>query len=198
MPNRQSPRSKLPAAGGVPDIWLVSDARNDAELERVLARLPRGSGLVFRHYHLPPDERWSRLTALTRAARRRGHRIVLSGSAREARRWGADGAYGSPARMTRGPAILRLVTAHSLRELAAAHRARADAVLVSPVFPTRSHPGAGTLGPVRFRLLAARALVPVIALGGMTAHRARGMRWRKWAAIQGLEKPPTIPFPLHS
>ena len=30
----------------------------------------------------------------------------------------------------------------------------ADAVLLSPVFPTRSHPGAPVLGPVRFRLLA--------------------------------------------
>lgn len=193
VPNRQPPRSKQ-----LPDIWLISDARNDAVLERVLARLPRGSGLVFRHYHLPPRERRSRFAALRRAVRRRGHRVVLSGSPEQARHWAADGAYGSPARLTRGPATLRLATVHSLRELAAAHRVRADAVFISPVFPTSSHPGARTLGPVRFRLLVARALVPVIALGGMTAHRAQGMGWRKWAAIQGLAKPPTAPFPLHS
>ncbi|MCJ2178628.1 thiamine phosphate synthase [Novosphingobium album (ex Hu et al. 2023)] len=189
VPNRQPP---------LPPIWLVSDARNDAVLERALARLPRGSGLIYRHYHLPPEQRRARFRTLARAARRRGHCVVLSGSAWEAKGWGADGAYGAPSRLVYGPATLRLVTVHSLRELAKAHRARADAVLISPVFPTRSHPGAPVLGPLRFRLLAERARVPAIALGGMTAHRARAFSLRKWAAIQGLAETPTGLFPLHS
>ena len=158
-----------------PDIWLVSDARNDAALERALWRLPRGSGLIFH-----------------------GHTLILSGSAGEARQWGAAGAYGAPARLASGPRTLRLITVHSLRELAQAHRARANAVLISPVFPTRSHPGAPVLGPVRFRLLAARSQVPVIALGGMTLHRARTLGVTKWAAIQGLIERPTGMFSLHS
>ena len=81
--------------------------------------------------------------------------------------------------------MLRLVTAHSLHEIGMAQRLRADAVLLSPVFPTRSHPGTNVLGPVRFRLLARHAQVPVIALGGVNAHRARGLKWKKWAAIDG-------------
>ncbi|MCT2399253.1 thiamine phosphate synthase [Novosphingobium mangrovi (ex Huang et al. 2023)] len=189
VPNRQPP---------LPDIWLVSDARNDAALERILARLPRGSGLIFRHYHLDDKARRARFARLARTARRHGHCVVLSGSAREARRWNAGGAYGAPDRLARGPAMLRLATVHSLHELAKAHHARADAVLISPVFATRSHPGAGTLGPVRFRLLAIRSRVPVIALGGMTAQRARCMGASKWAAIQGLAERPTAMFPLHS
>lgn len=182
MPNRQSPL----APDIWPDIWLVSDARNDAALETALARLPRGSGLVLRHYHLPSAERRARFAVLKRVARRFGHRIVLSGSAREARQWGADGAYGAADRLVRGPATLRLVTVHSLRELAHAHRARAAMAVLSPVFATRSHPGDKTLGPTRFRLLAARSKVPVIALGGMTPHRARTLPARKWAAIQAF------------
>lgn len=182
----------------LPGIWLVTDARNDAALEAALARLPRGSGLIFRHTHLPPAERRARFAALARAARRRGHYVVLAGSARQARRWGADGAYGSPERLARGPALRRLVTVHTWRELAVAHRARADAVLISPVFATRSHPGAPALGPLRFHLLAARARVPVIALGGVTAHRARAFHLRRWAAIDGLAKSPTAAFPIHS
>ena len=71
-------------------------------------------------------------------------------------------------------------------------------MLISPVFPTRSHPGAPVLGPVRFRLLAARSQVPVIALGGMTLHRARTLGVTKWAAIQGLIDRPTGMFSLHS
>ncbi|WP_343868577.1 thiamine phosphate synthase, partial [Caenispirillum bisanense] len=49
----------------------------------------------------------------------------------------------------------------------------ADAALLSPVFPTRSHPGAATLGPWRFSLWAGAARLPVVALGGVTAATAR-------------------------
>jgi thiamine-phosphate pyrophosphorylase len=169
----------------LPDIWLISDARNDAVLERVLARLPRGSGFIYRHYHLAPPERRARFERLARIARARGHWVILSGSLRDARAWGADGSYG------RGGSKKRhLATAHSLREIGVARRAGADAILLSPVFPTRSHPGARVLGPVRFHLLAARAGVPVIALGGMTKRRARRLRTSRWAAIDGIHSRP--------
>jgi thiamine-phosphate pyrophosphorylase len=42
------------------------------------------------------------------------------------------------------------------------------------------------LGAVRFRLLAGQSRLPVIALGGMTPHRADALRWPRWAAIDGL------------
>lgn len=166
----------------LPSLWLISDARNDAVLEAALKRLPRGSGLVFRHYHLPPAERRARFAALRRVARRRGHRVFLAGDAHTARAWGADGSYGPAQALARGPALPRLVTAHSLRELRAP---RADAMMLSPVFATRSHPGAPFLGAVRFRLLARQSRKPVIALGGMTAKRARTLGGG-WAAIDGL------------
>jgi thiamine-phosphate pyrophosphorylase len=58
--------------------------------------------------------------------------------------------------------------------------------MLSPVFATRSHPGAESLGQVRFRLLARFASVPVIALGGMTRRRAAALEALRWAAIDGL------------
>lgn len=168
----------------MPAIWLISDARNDAALDAALDRLPRGSGLIFRHYHLPPAERRARFAALRRRARARGIIVVLAGPMRQARSWGAEGAYGPARMLARGAEGLRLVTVHSLAELARARRA--DAVLLSPVFPTRSHPGSQTLGPLRFRLLAARAAVPVIALGGMGPVAARRLGWPRWAAIDSF------------
>ena len=169
-----------------PSIWLVTDARNDAVLERVLATLPRGSGLVFRHYHLPPAERRARYRELARIARRHGQWVALSGTARQARQWGADAAYASPEALARGPALPRLVTVHGIGELGRAHRARANAVVISPVFATRSHPGGKTLGPIRFRLLSALAKAPVVALGGMTKKRGKSLGSTAWAAIDGL------------
>jgi thiamine-phosphate pyrophosphorylase len=166
----------------LPKVWLVTDARNDAALERSLKRLPRGSGLIFRHYHLDTDARLARFKALRRIARARGHAVVLAGNMAQALNWGADGAYG--AELSRGPRALRLVSVHSLRELRRA--ARADAVLLSPVFPTRSHPGGKVLGTVRWRLIETRATAPVIALGGMNQCRARHLGAGYWAAIDGL------------
>ena len=173
---RQTPGAALP------QLWLISDARNDAGLEDALRALPRGSGFIYRHYHLPPPARRARFDALARLARRYGHMVVLAAEPRLARRWRADASYG-PAMQAAFP---HLATAHSLAELARASRTGAAAILLSPVFPTRSHPGAAALGPVRFRMLAGRVPAPVIALGGMNGHRARAMRWHHWAAIDSL------------
>jgi thiamine-phosphate pyrophosphorylase len=168
----------------LPGVWLVSDARNDAVLEAVLNRLPRGCGLIFRHYHLAPAARRVRFDRLARIARGCGHVVALSGGVRQALAWGADAAYGSAGALARGPAITRLATVHSLRELGRC--VRADAVLLSPVFPTRSHPDGAPLGPLRFRLLARRSRLPVIALGGMNPARAKAVGSSAWAAIDGL------------
>jgi thiamine-phosphate pyrophosphorylase len=61
------------------------------------------------------------------------------------------------------------VAAHSPRAL---HAPYADAALLSPVFPTKSHAHARTLTAVRARLIAQKALLPVLALGGVTARNA--------------------------
>lgn len=174
----------------IPDLWLLSDARNDGGLEDALARLPRGSGFVFRHYHMEAQDRAARFEKLGDVARAHGHRVLLSADPSLARAWGADGVYGAMDRIgevTVGPdTLLRFATAHNAREIAVANAARADAVFVSPVFPTRSHPGGAVLGSEGFHMLARLANMPVIALGGMTFERARELEWTRWGAIDGL------------
>lgn len=170
----------------LPALWLLSDARNDAGLEQALSRLPRGSGFIFRHYHLSSEQRIARFLALASFARARDHILILAGSAQTARAWGADGIYGPRQSPGQTRDLLWLATAHDLGEIGAANRARADAVLLSPAFPTASHPGAPALGPLRFRLLARHAQIPVIALGGMDVRKAVRLRWPRWAAIDGL------------
>ncbi|WP_298189819.1 thiamine phosphate synthase [Novosphingobium sp.] len=166
----------------VPRVVLLSDARNDHRLESAISRLPPGSALVFRHYHLPPAARRARFEVLRRLC---GRRRVLILTAGEAHGWRADGRYGAPRDLGR-TAGLRLATAHSLAEIGTAIRARASAILLSPVYPTRSHPGAPVLGAVRFLALAHRSPLPVIALGGMTRRRAARLPVWGWAAIDGL------------
>jgi thiamine-phosphate pyrophosphorylase len=169
----------------LPLLWLLSDVRNDAALEAALSGLPRGSGFVFRHYHLPGGERQARYDELSAVARTHSHIVVLAGNVEQAAAWGADGVYG-PTQAVAALSGLRLGTVHDGDELQAANAARLDGVFLSPVFPTRSHPGAKTLGVLGFHVLAEQALMPVIALGGMTHARARELDWPRWGAIDGL------------
>jgi len=155
-------RSRQP----LPRLWLMTDERMGEALWGALARLPRGSGVIFRHYRT--EDRRGLFERVRRLARRRGLILLLAGSPRQAAAWRADGAHGG-SRHRRAPRpLLRTAPAHDARELATA---RGDAVLLSPVFPTRSHPAAPGLGPVRFGLHARQSRTPVIALGGMDAAR---------------------------
>lgn len=177
MPKRQS----------LPQIWLISDERNDAVLAQSLRALPRQSGFIYRHYHLDGPQRWARFQALRRVCTACEHTLILADCALTAREWGADGIYGAPLSLyPKRSDLIQLATAHNLRELAQASRKGADAALLSPVFPTNSHPNGNVLGPVRFRMLAMQSSIPVIALGGMSQSRAKSLQWPRWAAIDGL------------
>lgn len=175
----------------LPKLWLITDARNDAVMERAIKRLPMGTGLVFRHYHLAPQERRARFARLARLVRARGGLAVLAGDLRTARRWRADGCYGAPGSGA-DARLIRLLTVHDLPELGRANRVRGEAqALISPVFATRTHAGGTHLGVPRFAGLARLSCKPVIALGGMTAARYRRIAGSVtgWAAIDGLSHP---------
>ena len=168
----------------MPKVWLVSDERNDAVLARAIRRLPRGSGVIFRHFHLSPQEWRARLRTVRALCRSGGHVLIVAGPPTQTRRVGAAGSYGPPVPHR------TLANAHSFREIGRANALGADTIVLSPVFATRSHPGTKPLGTLRALLLARRAQVPVIALGGMTRARfgllGQARLFAGWAAIDGL------------
>jgi thiamine-phosphate pyrophosphorylase len=163
------PRQRL--SPRLPAVWLISDERVDIGcLLRAARRLPRGSGIILRHYRTATEERRALFDALRRIAWMRGHVLLLAGSMEMARDWGADGVHLSGGqRLRRSAPRSGVVTApvHTLRELRLAERNRADLVFLSPLFATRSHPGARPLGSCRFAAIARQAGVPVMALGGV-------------------------------
>ncbi|UVO55250.1 thiamine phosphate synthase [Sphingomonas sp. SUN039] len=169
----------------LPRLWLMTDERGGDPV--VLARkLPKGAGIVFRHHATPAGERRTLFERVRRVARRRRLVVLLAGMPGQARAWGADGAHHRSALPSKG---LRSVAVHNRCEMALAMRVRADLVFISPVFATRSHPGARSLGVVRFGLLIGDQRQRTIALGGMTAAKFRklgGMGAQGWAAIDAF------------
>ncbi|HYJ30563.1 MAG TPA: thiamine phosphate synthase [Allosphingosinicella sp.] len=171
----------------LPTRWLMTDERLGARLSNAIARLPDGGGIVFRHYGLVPAQRRTLFDRAKAAARDRGLMILLAGPAQEAQAWGADGSHGRG-----GGAGLRTAPAHDLAEIRAAEQAGAALVFLSPVFETRSHPGAATLGPERFARLAAQTTLPVVALGGMTEDRFTLLNGAYgWAGIDAWNSSPS-------
>lgn len=174
----------------MPLIWLMTDERiGDAALLAAVARLPRGrAGVIFRHYRTEPGARRALFDAVRAIARRRRLMLMLAGTAREAAAWAADGWHGRDARRAARP-MRHSAPVHDAREMVAARRGGADMVLLSPLFPTRSHPDAASLGRVRFAGLTRGATMPVVALGGVRAEHERMLRGigaAGWAAIDGL------------
>lgn len=168
------PRATRPVVW--PRQWLFTDERlgTGAPGDRLWAairRLPRGAGIVFRHYSLAPAPRRALAHRIRAVARARGLMLMLANPPPGLR---ADGIH-RPAG-TRAPARGQPVTAaaHNRRELARAFSDGAGLVFLSPIFSTASHPGAPTHGPVRFGLMARGSNGPVVALGGMSsAHASR-------------------------
>jgi thiamine-phosphate pyrophosphorylase len=159
----------------IPRLWLITDERMGEQLWPAIRRLPRGAGIVVRHYSLAPRDRRKLLRAIVQASR--GRHVIVGAAALD----GPNGNHNG-----RRSRALNTRSVHTRRELVAARRAGADAIFVSPVFPTQSHPGAPTLGRVRLGLLLRGSNVPAIALGGMDAKRFRSLRHlplHGWAAI---------------
>ena len=173
-----------------PRVWLFTDERQCEKLWTALARLPRGAGVVFRHYGVAGRRAFgARVRAV---ARRRGLAFLVAGTARQARSMRADGQHRprwAPGGCARGGRARGLftATAHGVAELRAAERAGAGLVFLSPVFATTSHPGMRPLGRVRLGLLARHARGPVAALGAVDATRYRSLRTLGVSAWGGID-----------
>ncbi|MEG3163750.1 thiamine phosphate synthase [Sphingomonas sp. PB2P19] len=159
----------------------MTDERMGDSLWPALRRLPPGSGIVFRHYATPPAERRALLRRIRRVANARRFIVVVAGIDRLR----ADGVHG-PA-PTNG---LRTWAAHDRREALAGKRAGADALFISPVYATRSHAGAGGIGPSTAARIGHGLGLAMIALGGMTERRWRKLNgFHGWAAIDAWLAP---------
>ena len=178
----------------LPALWLVSDLVRLPDPLAAAARLPRGAGVLARDLAAPV------LLRLAALARRRGLVLLVAGDGRAALA-ARSGLHLPDRRRTRNvlpfllarragaPRAVLTVAAHGGATSAArARRLRPDLAFLSPIFATRSHPGAAALGPLRWLAAARRLPVPAAALGGVAPgtagrvpRRAAGI-----AAIDGL------------
>lgn len=159
----------------LPTLWMMSDERMGDAFLPALARLPKGAGLVFRHYATPMPERRALFEQARRICRARRILLVLAASPRTAAGWRADGVHGRDQVRVSRP-LVRTAPVHGLTENCAATKACADLLFVSPVHPTQSHPSGRTLGDAGLLALCQASRAPVIALGGMTPRQFKPLK----------------------
>lgn len=166
---------------------------DDARLPDPLAAarlLPKGSVVILRAR--APKRRAALARSLSPLAKARGLIFLVADDPGLAAKIGAHGLHLPQKRAreaghwrVRFPGWLITASAHDLASLLKA--SHADAVLLSPVFATRSHQQARPLGPARARLLARQMPFPVFALGGIDARNAAQLAgFAGLAALGGL------------
>jgi thiamine-phosphate pyrophosphorylase len=169
---------RLSSHRAVAPLIGVTDLKRLPDPEVALDALPRGTALIWRAYDKPPTR--EELHRLTGKAHRKGVTLLLAGLRpieTQAARFGRHlperrpVLRGCDASLHRRTSLLALTAAcHCEKAIRRAAEARVDAVLISPVFPTESHPDETPLGVIRFTQLArtARALgLKPYALGGI-------------------------------
>lgn len=166
----------------LPAIWLMSDAQRLPEPAAALALLPRGAGLILRHYEVA--NRAAMAKRLSILCRRRGIALMIAGDWRLAASVGAAGLHLAEHMARLGPppgarlwrrrvhkynnTKFLTVAAHGGASLRRAQALHASAAILAPVFATASHPGRAPLGALRTAALVRQTKGPVLALGGIT------------------------------
>ena len=190
------------ARPGLPRFLALTDMKRAPDPFLLLPMLPKNCGLIWRAYEQPLSR--SQIQSLSHAAKRSHVPLFLATSDRYHRPAPSlhlhlpehrlnsrhtDGMFRAEQRVNSQTVIT--AAAHSERAVIAAARAGVDAVLISPVFPTRSHPGGGVLGIIRFAALAhlARSLgLAVYALGGINdAAKLRRLNTSGATGVAGID-----------
>jgi 8-oxo-dGTP diphosphatase len=162
---------------GLPELYgIIRSERHGGPrggLAHLAAALPAGLKLIqVREPGMAPDQRVAFARQVDSLARPFGTRVLLVGSALEARRAGLSALHSTAAELRRlhaRPAVqLWLASCHDAADLERATTLGADAAVLSPVLPSRAHPGRAALGWEEFRRLTATALLPVYAGGGLS------------------------------
>ena len=166
-------------------VAIIETARIDDPL-RLARSLPAGSWVILRNY--ASSDRSVLAKRLREICRKKRMTLLIAGDRALAEKCGAGlhlPEYQGFRQLLRRRRPLT-VAAHGRMALVRAARLGADAALLSPVFPTASHPGARPLGLIALRRLARQAKLPVIALGGVTAQRMKALKTAKLAGIAAI------------
>jgi 8-oxo-dGTP diphosphatase len=170
--------TRILAALALPPIYGISCAGDLGEedfLARAERALARGLKLIqLREKDWPVARRDALAEQLVPLAHRFGARVLLNGTADDARRLGCDGVHWTSVALSEAAArpagLMAAASCHTRGELAHAGALDLDFAVLGPVAATPTHPEALPMGWDQFAATVAGTHLPVYALGGLRAE----------------------------
>lgn len=166
-----------------PREWLMTDERIGELLWPAIDAMPAGAGIVFRHHATPSEERADLAGRIANLCHGRGLILAVSRDTALAGTLGAALVHNPAADAGKLPFSR---SAHGFERAMQASTSGASLIFLSPIHPTRSHPGQQALQREEVRRIIAACEAPLIALGGMNRARfaqIEGEGFYGWAGI---------------
>ncbi len=182
-------RAHLPAH--LPALFYLTDPERTPDPAATAKHLPRGCGIIYRHFGAPERKRTAR--TLSEITNTHGLYLLIAADPELAESVSAHGVHWPEARLSQarewqGKFALNTASAHSAPAITQAAQAGMDAALVSAVFASDSASAGPALGVAAFRELVRAADLPVYGLGGINADTAGEIAdYAGLAAIDGVE-----------
>ena len=159
----------------LPSLYAISNVQELGEekfLRRLRSAMEKGLRLVqLREKSLSHKEYRNLALHVLSLAHAYGAKVLFNGDVALAQELGADGVQLTGAQLFQLEVRPKVdwcgASCHSSEELRRAETLGCDFALLSPVLPTRSHPGAPHLGWAGLAAISAGASIPVYALGGL-------------------------------
>ena len=170
------------------NLVFMTDQKRIARPDAVIQAMPAGSCVIFRDYEHP--KRAAEARRLCRVASRRGLIFLVANDAPLAAEIGAHGTH-LPAfslkQTSSRPTGLLSASCHNAEEIKWADEMGVDVILLSPLFKTKSHPGASAMARNVARRLVASTHRPVLALGGVSVVNAKSLGACGFAGIAAID-----------
>ena len=168
--------SPILRALALPTLYAISNVEElglETFLMRLQTRLDDGLQLIqLREKNLSRSEMYKLALKVVKMVHAHGAKLLLNGDVELAHEVGADGVQltsSQLAELTERPTLeWCAASCHSTEELRRAEKLGCDFAVLSPVLPTKTHPGGAHLGWENFTTIAAGSSIPIYALGGLT------------------------------
>jgi len=176
-----------------PRIFMTDLVRTPDPVE-IIKKLNSDTAVIFRHYQSENKEKIAH--QLMQVARTKKITLLVSGDYQLTRKIDADGLH-IPEYLLYGeksvdvfrnikPQWMVTAAVHSMRALKRAEKLGVDAVLVSPVFKTKSHDTANPIGVLGLAKFVQQTRLPVFALGGVTEKNKKRVYKTGAAGFAGI------------
>jgi len=172
----------------------MTDSKRLPDPSQLISRLPQGSAVIVRHE--TREGKIDLIHKIKKLCAKHKVKLLISDDVSLALSLRLDGVHLSEKTLKKTALCGRFIkpkaqffvtsACHSLKAIKWAEICMIDAVLISPVFATKSHPDGRTLGTWKFANLARKGSIKKYALGGITSKTISHLRKSKACGCAGI------------